>query len=214
MSSTSSKTEDPDKRRDAPPEAPETPEIPETVAVGRILRPHGIQGELVVQVLSDVPDRLAPGRRLLLTRDRPPGGPASPARPERTVVVRTERPHKTGALVRLEGIEDRDQAEELRGAWLEVLQSEVPEPPAGTYYHYQLLGCRCFDGDTELGEVVELLEDGGGLLLIVSDGRRRLPVPFVKEFLKSVTVNVAAGAAKRIDLELPPGLVETCASRP
>ena len=211
MSSTSSKTEAQEKRRDAPPEAPETPEtpeipeIPETVAVGRILRPHGIQGELVVQVLSDVPDRLAPGRRLLLTRDRPPGGPAHPAR---TVVVKTGRPHKTGALVRLEGIEDRDQAEELRGAWLEVLQSEVPEPPAGTYYHYPLLGCSCFDGDTELGEVVELLEDGGGLLLIVSDGQRRLPIPFVKGFLKTVDV-----AAKKIVLELPPGLVETCASR-
>ncbi len=193
--------------------------LPETVAVGRILRPHGIQGELVVQVLSDVPDRLAPGRRLLLTWDDPaskrsPGAPvkpATPARPATTVVVKTERPHKTGALIRFEGVEDRDRAEELRGGWLEVLQSEVPEPPAGTYYHYQLLGCRCFDGETDLGEVVELLEDGGGLLLIVSDGERRLPIPFVKGFLKSV--DVTAGAAKKIELELPPGLVETCASR-
>lgn len=194
MSSTSSKTEAPEKAGTTP---------PDTVAVGRILRPHGIQGEVVVEVLSDVPDRLAPGRRLLLTRDKP--GPATPAA---TVVVKTERPHKTGALVRFEGVEDRNQAEELRGAWLEVLQSEVPEPPAGTYYQYQLLGCRCFDGETDLGKVVELLEDGGGLLLIVSDGQRRLPIPFVKGFLKGVDV-----AAGRIDLELPPGLVETCASR-
>lgn len=170
----------------------------------------------MVQVLSDVPDRLAPGRRLMLTWDDPaskraPARPGPSARPATTVVVKTERPHKTGALIRFEGIEDRDQAEELRGGWLEVLQSEVPEPPAGTYYHYQLLGCRCFDGETDLGEVVELLEDGGGLLLVVSDGQRRLPIPFVKGFLKSV--DVAAGAAKKIELELPPGLVETCASR-
>lgn len=202
MSSTSSKTEAPQKAGATPPEAPETRE---TVAVGRILRPHGIQGEVVVEVLSDVPDRLAPGRRLLLTRDAPPALPAT------SVVVRSERPHKSGALIRFEGIADRNQAEELRGAWLEVLQSEVPEPPAGTYYQYQLLGCRCFDRGTDLGEVVELLEDGGGLLLIVSDGQRRLPIPFVKEFLKGV--DVSAGAARRIDLELPPGLVETCASR-
>lgn len=175
--------------------------------MGRILRPHGIRGEVVVEVLSDVPDRLAPGRRLLLTRDKPSG-----SAPATTVVVKTERPHKTGALIRFEGIDDRDQAEELRGGWLEVLQSEVPEPPAGTYYHYQLLGCRCFDGETDLGEVVELLEDGGGLLLIVSDGQRRLPIPFVKGFLKSVEV-ASEGGAGRIELELPPGLVETCASR-
>lgn len=190
MSSTSSKTEARQESRS---------DLPETVAVGRVLRSHGVQGEVVVALLSDVPDRIAPGRRLLLTRD---GAPA------RTVTVEAERPHKSGLRVRFEGIDDRDRADELRGAWLEVPRSEVPAPPPGTYYHFQLVGCRCFDNGQDLGEVVELLEDGGGLLLIVSDGARRLPVPFVERFLKGVDV-----AAGRIDLELPPGLIEACASR-
>jgi 16S rRNA processing protein RimM len=194
MSSTSSKTEARQESRS---------DLPETVAVGRVLRAHGVQGEVVVLVLSDVPDRVAPGRRLLLTREGTRKG-----EPARTVTVESARPHKSGLLVRLEGVGDRDRADELRGAWLEVLRSEVPEPPAGTYYHFQLVGCRCFDNGQDLGEVVELLEDGGGLLLIVADGERRLPVPFVERFLKGVDV-----AAGRIDLELPPGLIEACASR-
>ena len=59
-----------------------------------------------------------------------------------------------------------------RKAALEVERSAVPAAPPGTYYHYELLGCRCFDGGRELGEVVDLAEDGGGLLLIVADGER------------------------------------------
>ncbi len=175
-------------------------DLPERVTVGRVLRPHGVRGEMVVAVLSDVPGRFAPGNKLLMAREE--GGPAEP------VVVESERPHKSGVVIRLPGVEDRDRVEELRGAWLEVERSEVPPAPPGTYYHFELLGCRCFDGGQELGEVVDLAEDGGGLLLIVADGERRVPVPFVASFLREVDV-----AAGRIDLELPPGLVEACASR-
>jgi len=173
------------------------------VTVGRVIRPHGVRGEVVVAVLTDVPGRFAPGNTLLLAREAPEeDGPAEP------VVVESERPHKSGVAVRFAGVDDRDRAEELRGAWLEVERSEVPAAPPGTYYHYELLGCRCFDGERELGEVVDLVEDGGGLLLIVADGERRVPVPFVASFLREVDV-----AAGRIELALPPGLVEACASR-
>jgi 16S rRNA processing protein RimM len=173
------------------------------VTVGRVLRPHGVRGEVVVEALSDVPGRLERGSSLLLVRDaQAPGLPAA------SVTVASGRPHKSGVVVRFAGVEDRDQAEALRGAWLEVPRAAVPEAPPGTYYHYELLGCRCFDRDCELGRVVELAEDGGGLLLIVADGERRVPVPFVREFLREVDVE-----AGRIELELPPGLVEACASR-
>lgn len=175
-------------------------ELPERVTVGRVLRPHGIRGEVVVEVLTDVPGRFDPGSELLAAREE--GGPA------RTVTVASHQPHKTGARLRFQGVEDRDQAEEMRNLWLEVERSRVPAAPPGTYYHYELLGCRCFDGDQDLGEVVDLIEDGGGLLLMVSDGESRVPIPFVESFLRKVDV-----AAGRIELDLPPGLVEACASR-
>jgi 16S rRNA processing protein RimM len=191
MSSRSSKT------TDAPP-APRD-DLPDRVEVGRVLRPHGVHGEVVVAVLSDVPGRFDPGSRLLASRR---GGPLQ------TLVVAASRPHKSGARVQFAGVEGPDAAEALRDLVLEVERSAVPPPPPGSYWYYELLGCRCLDGGRDLGEVVDLAEDGGGLLLIVADGERRVPVPFVESFLRGVDV-----AARRIDLELPPGLLEVCASR-
>ncbi|HEX3553883.1 MAG TPA: ribosome maturation factor RimM [Thermoanaerobaculia bacterium] len=178
-------------------------DLPETVTVGRVLRPHGVRGEVVVEVLSDVAERFSKGSRLLGVREGTPPLPLE---------VAASRAHKNGAVVRFAGCEDRDRAEELRGLWLEVPRSQVPAAEAGTYYQYELLGCLCRVSGEELGRVAEVVEDGGGLLLIIegeSEGEgRRIPVPFVREFLREVDV---AGA--RIELELPPGLVETCASR-
>jgi 16S rRNA processing protein RimM len=193
MSSKSSKTESPNE---AP---PRRDDLPETVAVGRVLRPHGVRGEVVVAVLSDVPGRFAAGSRLTGVRE---GGPPVP------LTIAASRSHKSGAVVRFEGFEDRDRVEELRGLDLEVPRSAVPEAPAGTYYQYELLGCLCRDGGEELGRVVEVVEDGGGVLLIVEGPGRRVPVPFVSEFLRGVDVT-----GGRIDLALPPGLLEACESR-
>ena len=91
-------------------------DLPETVTVGRVLRPHGVRGDVAVEVLSDVPGRFEPGSSLLAAREG-----ETPAR----LKVAAGRPHKGGVVVRFEGIDDRDRAEELRGMWLEVPRSEV-----------------------------------------------------------------------------------------
>lgn len=178
--------------------------------VGRVLRPHGVRGELLVEPLSDLPERLAPGSELAVTGadpDQPP--PAKPAgAPPPAVTVAAARPHRGAVLVRFEGVGDRDAAARLAGAWLAVERAAVPPPPEGTWYHFQLVGCRCRDrGDGDLGEVVDVVEDGGGILLVVDDGRRRVPVPLVAEFLRRVDPDAGV-----IEVELPPGLIETCAS--
>ncbi|HEX4961688.1 MAG TPA: ribosome maturation factor RimM [Thermoanaerobaculia bacterium] len=194
MSSKSSKTEP------LAPLAARRDDLPETVTVGRVLRPHGVRGEVVVEVLSDVPGRFEKGSRLLGVPEKQPSLPLE---------VAASRVHKSGAVVRFAGCDGRDRAEELRGLWLEVPRSQVPAAEPGTYYQYELLNCLCSVSGAELGRVAEVVEDGGGLLLIVEgEEGRRIPVPFVREFLRQVDV---AGA--RIDLELPPGLVETCASK-
>lgn len=179
-----------------------TDNLPESdfVLVGRILRPHGVRGEVLVQPWTDVAERFAPGASLVLTLAG--GG-------RRTVRIATSRPHAHGSILRFEEIADRDAAEEIKGGELAVARGAVPRPPEGSFYYFELVGCECRDRSAgELGRVVDLLEDGGGLLLAITDGQRSLLVPFVESYLASVDVE-----GRRIELDLPEGLIETCASR-
>jgi len=171
------------------------------VAVGRIVGPHGIRGEVKVEVLTDREERFVAGSKLL-TDTRPGRGD------DRLVIV-AARPHKHNLLVRLEGVDDRDAAEALRGATLEILREEVPPAPEGRYYHFELVGCRCRDGvHGDLGTVQDVVDHGAGeLLRVVNADGRELLLPFVDSFIERVDME-----AREIDWTLPEGLVEICGS--
>jgi len=183
-----------------------------------VLRRHGVRGEVLVEVLSDVPGRLDRGSSLLVTdgEGEPLAGAAARDLPS-CLTVAAARPHRDAVLVRFAGFEDRERAAALAGIWLAVERERVPPLPEGSFYPFELVGCRCRDGERELGRVVDVVEDGGGLLLIVEEPEgageegarspRRLPIPFVASFLRRIDV-----AAGEIDLELPPGLAEACES--
>ena len=171
----------------------------EHVVIGYVRRPHGVRGEVAVEALSDVQGRFTVGAEYSIV---------VPAGERQTLTVEALRRHKGAWLVRFAGVENRDAADALRGASLEVAESEVPEAPEGSYYHYELLGCTCVDrAEGELGVVTAVREDGGGLLLEISGGGRSLLVPFVQSYLATVDVR-----NKRIQFDLPAGLTETCVS--
>ena len=173
-----------------------TQALPDSVLVGRVVRPHGLSGEVVVVPATDVEGRFAPGSTLQLGARG------------RAVEVLEARPFGDRMLVRFTGVEDRTAAEALRGAELTVSRSEVPEAPAGSFYHFELIDCSCHDArEGDLGRVVAIQEDGGGYLLEVEGDAGRLLVPFVEVFVVRVDV-----AGRRIELDLPPGLVDLCAS--
>ena len=174
-------------------------QLPERVAVGRIRKPHGVRGEVSVETMSDVEDRFAPGSALTAR--------LSDGR-LRHLVVASSRSHRDVVLVRFESFTDRATANELRSAVLEIEQAEVPPSPEGSYYYYELIGCRCVDRSAgELGRVSRLIEDGGGLLLELESSAGTALIPFVEAYLS--TVDVERGL---IELDLPVDLVETCTS--
>ncbi|MEO1365741.1 MAG: ribosome maturation factor RimM [Acidobacteriota bacterium] len=171
------------------------------IAVGRVLRAHGIRGEVKVEVWSDVDDRFAKGVELQI---RP--APSGRVETRRVTGVRTDR---GTLLLRFDGVESRDDAEALRGAVLEVDEAQVPEAPDGFYYHFQLEGCRVTDASAGVvGTVAEVIEDGGGHILRLEDGAKTVLIPFVDAFLRRVDVT-----AREIDVELPDGLIESCTSQ-
>ena len=162
-------------------------------------RPHGIRGAVLIEPLSDVPERFAPGSVLDLV--------GADGRRQPVEVVHAAA-HGDSLRVSFVGFDSRDDVEPLRGGTLEVSRERTPAAPDGEFYYFELAGCVCVDrvGGT-LGTVSAVIEDGGGLLLEVVDGERTLPIPFVRAFIHSIDI-----PGRRIELELPEGLIETCAS--
>jgi len=167
--------------------------------VGRVRKPHGVRGEVTVGVFSDVGERFVAGSvvDIVLSNGQ-----------RRTARITSVRGGKREAIVRFSGLETRDQAELFREAVLEIDRAQVPKAPPGSFYYFELVGCRCVDARAgELGRVTRVLEDGGGLLLEITGDHRSLLVPFVEAYLQNVDISEQC-----IEVELPEGLIETCTS--
>ena len=181
--------------------------LPDHVLVGTILRPHGIRGEVSVALWSDNESRFAAGAVVAAVREENTARPSRQGVPARSLKVGRATPYKGGLRVAFEGVEDRDAAEALRGLELWVPRDSVPVAPAGRYYVFELIGCRCVDArDGEVGTVVDIVEDGGGILLEIEREGSRSAIPFVEDFLVRID-----RAARTIEVRLPEGLLETCA---
>ena len=170
------------------------------VVVGRIGKPHGLRGEVTVDVRTDEPDlRFADGARL---RAEPPRGSHSP---HRALTVARTRWHQGVLLATFEEVPDRNAAEAVRGTVLHVTlgADDTPDDP-DEFYDHQLVGLAAYDVDgTPLGEVTALVHGGAQDLLTVRtpDGRDAL-VPFVKALVPEVDV-----AGGRVVVADRPGLV-------
>jgi 16S rRNA processing protein RimM len=170
------------------------------VVVGRIGKPHGIRGEVTVDVRTDEPERrFAPGARL---RAQPPRGSASTLT---ALTVARTRWHQGVLLATFEELSDRTAAEAARGLLLHVTldPDESPDDP-DEFYDHQLVGLAAYDQDGALlGEVSGLVHGGAQDLLTVRtpDGREAL-VPFVKALVP--LVDVPGG---RVVIADRPGLV-------
>lgn len=168
------------------------------LVVGRVVKAHGITGEVVVEVRTDDPDsRFAPGTRL---RARPRNGP------ERTFVVESAREHSGRLLVRLGGVTDRDTAEGLRGNIFLVDTADLPPiDDPDEFYDHQLEGLRVVTTDGRLvGNVNEVLHTGAGeLLSVTSETGAEVLVPFVSAIVTEVSL-----ADQTIEIDPPEGLLE------
>lgn len=170
------------------------------VVVGRIGKPHGIRGEVTLDVRTDEPDRrFAPGTTL---RAEAPAG--ADRRPTSLTVARA-RWHQSTLLVTFEELGDRTAAEAVRGTVLHATigHDEVPEDPE-EYYDHQLVGLAVVDLDgTALGEVKAVVHGSAQDLLTVRthDGRDAL-VPFVAALVPEVDLE-----AGRLVVADRPGLV-------
>jgi 16S rRNA processing protein RimM len=162
---------------------------PGLLLAGEVGKPHGLDGEVYVIVVSDDPHRFEPGSRLHHADGR-------------VLTVTSARRHRDRFLVRFEGIEDRRQAEGARGP-LYVPPSEARTLDDDEFWQHDLVGCMVVDGDgTKVGEITSIVTGPAQDLLVVSTSTGDHYIPAVKEIVVAVDLT-----ARRVTVDPPEGLL-------
>jgi 16S rRNA processing protein RimM len=154
--------------------------------IGRVLKAHGVRGAVRVESLTDFPDRFKSGRQVTVAG--------------RTLTIARSQEAEGSLLLSFAEIGDREQASELRGAYITLPLEEAHSLPAGRYYHFQLIGKRVHDSRSQraLGQVEEVLSyPANDVLRVLGAGRERL-VPMVSSVV--LRVDLTAGEIE-VDLQ-------------
>jgi 16S rRNA processing protein RimM len=155
----------------------------DAITIGRLLRPQGRKGELLVEPLSDQPERFASLGKVLV--EAPEGG-------VQELRVTDCWPHKGRFVLKFDGVDSIDAAEKLRGRNLGLAEAELQPLPQGSYYHHQLVGLRAQDrAGHPLGRVERVLETGAVPVLQIAGDSGELLLPLAETFI--VAVDLAGG---------------------
>jgi 16S rRNA processing protein RimM len=149
--------------------------------VGRIVKPHGLDGGVIVAFESDRPERTEVGASFVTDRGE-------------LVIGRISR-HQQRWIVHFEGIPDRDAADTWRGT---VLRAAPLDATDGVRWVHELIGCRVVETSGRDRGVVEAVESNPASDLLVLDTGALVPLTFV----------VGQPVEGRIEVEVPDGLFE------
>lgn len=159
---------------------------PQHLVVGRVLGPWGLEGALLVEVLTERPERFRPGAEVLVQ-----------GKPYRCRRVRWQR---GSLLLWLWGVESREAAEALRGRLLEV---PFTPPPPERFYHFQVIGLEVWTETGEfLGTVHRILETGSNDIYVVRGPRGEVLIPAIDTVVREIDPNRG-----RMVVHLLPGLL-------
>ena len=152
---------------------------PAFLVVGKLRRSHGVQGEVVMKVLTDFPERLRKGKQVYLGDKR------------LVVMIRSKRNHSEGMLIAFEGYETPESVAVFRNQWVFVHTRDLPKLDAGEFYHHQLIGLQVVSEDDRLiGVVEDLLETGThDIILVRSETGAEILIPSSAPFIVNIDLD-------------------------
>lgn len=163
------------------------------VMIGRVVKSHGVKGEVAVAVTTDDPDaRFAVGAVVH----------GKQGNKEHSLTIASVRPHQARLLVRFEEIPDRTAADLLRGT--KFFAPPLEDAEDGGFYEHELLGLRVLHEGSDIGEVTALQPGVAHALLAFrrADGRTSL-IPFVEEMVPAVDLELGT-----VTVTPPEGLLD------
>lgn len=163
----------------------------EFLVVGRVVRPHGVRGALLVEPVSRIIDSLEPGNRIFIGEQDTP------------FELSSIRYHQKRLMVALDGVDDRNQAEELRGQEIKIRFSQAAPLDEDEYYYWQIIGLQVeLESGESLGKVVEIIETGANDVYIVRNNEdKEILLPAIASVILNVDLE-----AEKILVRLMPGL--------
>ena len=162
---------------------------PIRILLGHIAGAHGIRGEVLIKTYTEAPENVGAY------------GPLSDEGGTRTFNLKSARATSKGVVARLQGVDDRNAAEALKGIALYIERERLPAAADGEFYHADLIGLAAVDGDGKpLGEIVAVQNYGAGDLLEIrlAGASKTELVPFTDAAVPEVDI-----AARRVVVILP-----------
>lgn len=164
------------------------------VLIGEVIKVHGLRGELKVACYSGQPGNIAHYRRLALIGK----GETVP----RGFALEGSRVKEKAAIIRLQGLTDRDQADLLVGHGVLVLREDLPPLADDEFYWRDVAGRRVLDaGGMDLGTVSHLFSNGSQDIMVVASGRNEYLVPVVAGIVVAIREDA-------VIIDPPPGLLD------
>lgn len=165
------------------------------LAVGTLRRSHGIRGDMLMDLMTDFPERLKPGTFVYLGEDKKP------------LKIIRRRSHNDGLLLGFEGISNAEQTAKYRSQLVYVLAGDRPQLPDGEYYHHEVLGLNVVDEAGEaLGIITEIIVTGANDVYVVNTDNpkgREILIPAIQQVILNVDLE-----KKIMRVHLLPGLVD------
>ncbi|HKP68368.1 MAG TPA: ribosome maturation factor RimM [Pyrinomonadaceae bacterium] len=167
----------------------------ELVAIAKLLKPRGLRGELVAELLTDFPERFENLETVI---------GVLPDGTRRDLRIADVWFQKDRVILRFEGIDSIEQAETLRNVEICVPESESVELDEDEFFDWQLEGCevRTIDGES-IGKVLKVMRTGGTENLVVDGDGKEYLIPFAGSICTEIDVE-----EKLIRVDLPEGLLE------
>lgn len=155
------------------------PDTERHVLVGKVLKAHGIKGELKILVYSGDPDDFSHFPRILLVDEH--------FSTSKEFEVEKSRPQAKGVIVKLAGLDDRTSAEILHGFEIWTEKDFLPALAEDEFYWHEVVGLRVeTENGEKLGKVKKLFESGAADILVIRGTGREYLVPAMDEFIASI----------------------------
>ena len=171
------------------------PEWESMITIGRVVRPHGVRGHVVIAPETDfAEDRFQPGAMFFAKR----GDDIA------AVTIAHSRPQDRRWVVRFDGVSSANDAEEWRGAELRIPAETLRTLTGPQFYVHDLVGCRVetIDG-AFVGEVTGVEMSVGTPVLVITTANGETMVPLAEEICRRIDIG-----ARMIAIAPPEGLVE------